>query len=161
MLIGKFILFSWLSWLHPFYVSVVEINHNKPEATLETSVRIFTDDFENTLKMRFPNSRVDLYHPERNGATDSLMSRYLREKLALTVNGKPMAWQYIGSERVEESTWCYLEIQQVPVVQTLRVNNKMLYEYKKEQINMHHVLVNGQRKSHKLDNPDSEVTFSF
>lgn len=148
-----------LAWMHPFFVSVVEINHNKAEATLETSVRIFTDDFENTLKTRFPNQAIDLYHT--SAATDTLINRYLREKLQLRVNGKPVAWTYLGSERVEESTWCYLEVSKVPEVKQLHISNRLLYEYKKEQINMHHITVNGERKSYKLDNPQSEVDFSF
>jgi hypothetical protein len=148
-----------LAWMHPFFVSVVEVNHNKAEATLETSVRIFTDDFENTLKMRFPNQAIDLYHT--TAASDSLISRYLREKIQLRVNGKPVAWTYLGSERVEESTWCYLEVSKVPEVKQLHISNKLLYEYKKEQINMHHITVGGERKSFKLDNPQTEVDFTF
>lgn len=151
----------WSIWMHPFFVSVIEINHNAAEKTLETSVRIFTDDFENTLKMRFPGKKIDLYQLASNGATDSLMSQYLREKMSISVNGKPVKFQYVGSERVDESTWCYLEVSAVSSVQSLHISNKILYEYKKEQINMHHVLVNGQRKSYKLDNPDTEVDFKF
>jgi hypothetical protein len=89
------------------------------------------------------------------------MSIYLTEKMAITVNGKLVKCKYIGSERVDESTWCYMEATGVASVQTLHVSNKILYEYKKEQINMHHVLVNGQRKSFKLDNPDTEADFTF
>lgn len=144
---------------HPFFVSVVEVNHNKAEQSLETSIRIFTDDFENTLKLRFPGKKIDLYHP--NAATDSLINTYLKEKIHFRVDGKWCAWQYIGSERVEESTWCYLEITKVPAVKQLQIVNRLLYEYKKEQINMHHVTVNGQHQSYKLDNPASEVTFTF
>ncbi|HSC52520.1 MAG TPA: DUF6702 family protein [Phnomibacter sp.] len=151
----------WSIWMHPFFVSVVEINHNAAERSLETSVRIFTDDFENTLKMRFPGKKIDLYHPAANGSTDSLISQYLKEKLVVSVNGKQVQFNYIGSERVEESTWCYLEATQVASVKSLHVSNKILYEYKKEQINMHHVSVQGERKSYKLNNPDTEADFSF
>jgi hypothetical protein len=72
-----------------------------------------------------------------------------------------VAWSYLGSERVEESTWCYLEVSKVPEVKQLHISNRILYEYKKEQINMHHITVNGERKSYKLDNPQSEIDFSF
>ena len=30
---------------HPFHVSVVEINHNAEDKTLEITCKIFTDDF--------------------------------------------------------------------------------------------------------------------
>jgi hypothetical protein len=148
-----------LGWRHPFYVSVVEIDYNQSAQTLETSVRIFTDDFENVLKTRFPGQKIDLYHT--HAATDSLISRYLQEKLQLKVNGKPVAMHYIGSERVEESTWSYFEIGTVSQVKQIDISNTLLYEYKKEQINMHHVTVGGQRKSHKMGQPDSRVLLSF
>ena len=32
--------------LHPFHVSVVEIEHNAEDKSLEISCKIFTDDFE-------------------------------------------------------------------------------------------------------------------
>jgi hypothetical protein len=153
--------FAWSIWMHPFFVSVIEINHNSAEKTLEASVRIFTEDFENTLKMRFPGKKIDLYQLAANGSTDSLMSMYLNEKMTVSINGKPVKFKYIGSERVDESTWCYLEASGVNAIQSLHISNKILYEYKKEQINMHHVLVNGQRKSYKLDNPDTEADFKF
>ena len=31
--------------LHPYYISVVEINHNPTDKTLEISCKIFTNDF--------------------------------------------------------------------------------------------------------------------
>jgi hypothetical protein len=51
------ILVQWLmagilSLVHPFYISMVEINHNAKDATVEISVRIFTEDFEKTLQKK-------------------------------------------------------------------------------------------------------------
>ncbi len=48
-------MFQWISLafialLHPFYVSVIEINHNTKDATAEISIRIFTQDLETTLQ---------------------------------------------------------------------------------------------------------------
>jgi len=37
----------------------------------------------------------------------------------------------------------------------------LLYAEHAEQINMMHVTVNGERKSTKLDNPQSSAAFSF
>jgi hypothetical protein len=152
---------SGMLLLHPFYVSVVDINHNQTEKTLEVSIRVFTDDFENTLKMRFPGRKVDLFSESSRASSDSLMHQYIREKLRITVNGRALNWSYLGSERVEESTWCYFEAAGVESVKKMQISNRMLYEYKKEQINMHHAVVNGERKSYKLDNPATEVVFNF
>ena len=47
------IMVQWLmtgivSLMHPFFISVIEVNHNAKDATVEISVRIFNEDFENT-----------------------------------------------------------------------------------------------------------------
>jgi hypothetical protein len=39
--------------LHPFHVSVVEINYNATDKTLEISCKIFTDDFEKVLAQNY------------------------------------------------------------------------------------------------------------
>jgi hypothetical protein len=39
--------------LHPYYISVVEINHNATDKSLEISCKIFTNDFETTLEKNY------------------------------------------------------------------------------------------------------------
>ena len=39
--------------LHPIFVSVTEIEHNAKDKTLEISCKIFTDDFEKTLRLTY------------------------------------------------------------------------------------------------------------
>ena len=48
-------LYQWLivaytALIHPFFVSMTDINYNDNNKSLEISVRIFTDDLENTLR---------------------------------------------------------------------------------------------------------------
>jgi hypothetical protein len=147
--------------LHPFYVSVVDLNHNADDKTLEVSVRIFTEDFEETLRMQYPAEKIDLIRVVNPAKTDSLISRYVRQKLALSAGNQLLNLRYLGFEKIEESIWCYFEVANVPVIKQLHVSNRLLYEFKKEQINMHNVTVGGQRKSYKLSNPDSQFDLNF
>jgi hypothetical protein len=152
---------SILLLLHPFFVSVTEINHNVREQSLEISIRIFTDDFENTLKLNAPNQKVDLMTPPKGGSMDSLVKNYLVQKMVFEVNGQKRTMQYLGFERVEESIWAYFEIPGVAQLKQLKISNPILYEYKKEQINMIHVINGENRQSRKLDNPVADWTFKF
>ena len=68
MLAGVFL----ISWVHPFHMSVVEINHNVQDKTLEISCKIFTDDFEKVLAKTY-NTKVDLTNPSNKAAMDSLV----------------------------------------------------------------------------------------
>ena len=147
--------------LHPFYVSVTEINHNVQDKTLEISLRVFTDDFENTLKMYAPGLKIDLINPPKMADMDSLINKYVTKKMQIVVNGQPKMLRYIGFERVKESVWCYFEINNVETLKTLKIHNPVLYEYKKEQINMIHVVDGDKRQSRKLDNPVADWVFSF
>lgn len=142
-------------FLHPFFVSVTEIQYNKVERSLEISIRIFTDDFENTLRMANPGKKVDFSLPE-TAAMDSLVSKYIRQKVQLVANDRAVPLQYVGFEKVAESVWCYFEVKTIDNLRKLHIHNGLLYEYKKEQINMHHVVNGSQRISRKLDNPTTD-----
>jgi hypothetical protein len=156
LLIRLFVVF-----FHPFFVSVTEINHNQQEESLEISIRVFTDDLENTLRMFAPGKKVDLMNPPANGAMDSLVKSYMLNKIKLEVNGAGKTMQYVGFERVEESIWAYFEIPGVPRLKKLKIKDPILYEYKPEQINMIHVISGGNRQSRKLDNPVADWEFNF
>ncbi len=71
-------LFQWLiagmiTVLHPLYVSVIEIDHNAKDKTVEISVRIFTDDLEATLR-KYTTARVDLTAPGHKPAMERLVN---------------------------------------------------------------------------------------
>src|SRR5580704_1920289 len=72
---------------HPFYVSVIEINHNAKDKTLEISCKTFTNDFESALEKSF-NTKVDLNNPKDKNAADKLISNYIIKHLQITIDGK-------------------------------------------------------------------------
>ena len=67
-------MFQWLSisliaLLHPFYVSVIDINHNTKEESVEMSIRIFTQDLEETLQ-KYSTAKIDMVHPTNKAVLD-------------------------------------------------------------------------------------------
>lgn len=146
--------------LHPFFVSVIQIDQNTKEKSLEISVRIFGEDFEATLK-KYGNTKLDLLHPTDKAATDKLVNSYLQSKLQLKVDGKPVTMHYIGYEQRLESIWVYLEVDNIATLKKLDVNCNLLYEFEQKQTNILHVKANGSDKSFKLDNPKASVSFDF
>src|SRR5258705_2874041 len=83
--------------LHPFHVSVTEINHNAKDKTLEISCKIFTDDFEDALTKKYKTT-VDLVKPKDKSAMDKLVSDYISNHLAIKTDDKPAMTNYIGFE---------------------------------------------------------------
>lgn len=159
------IMVQWLitgivSLMHPFFVSVIEINHNTKEATVEISVRIFTEDLEKTLQQN-NKGKVDMLNPPDKALLDKQIGDYLTQKLKLRINGKPVAMHYLGHEIQKESVWSYLEIPNIKSMKQLGINCTLLYDFEKMQSNIFHVKNMGEDKSYKLDYPQDQTIFNF
>lgn len=153
-------LFCSGSGMHPVYVSVTEIEHNAREKSLEVSCKLFTDDFENTLRKAY-RVKVDLLHPGNKASMNRLVDDYVQKHLKINIDGRAVQLTFIGYEEIEEGIYCYFEASGIERINNLEITDNLLYEYKKEQISLLHVMVNGSRKSTKLNNPDATATFSF
>ena len=145
---------------HPVFMSVTEIEHNAKDKTLEISCKIFTDDFERTLRQTYKGT-VDLINPKDKAAMNKLVSDYVQHHLLIAADGKKVALQFIGYEQQEEGILSYFQVDNIVSVKKIDVTDNILYEYKKEQIEIIHVTVAGNRKSTRLDNPQDKAGFEF
>ncbi len=146
--------------MHPIYVSVTSIEHNAKEKTLEVSCKLFTNDFEKTLRKTYKTS-VDLINPKDRSAMDKLINDYVLKHLKIATDGKPITLKYLGYEQEEEGITSYFEGANITEVKKIAVYNNLLYEYQIEQMGLIHITVAGIRKSTKLNNPDYKVVVEF
>ncbi|WP_438946804.1 DUF6702 family protein [Sediminibacterium sp.] len=156
----QWLLTASLAFIHPFYVSVIEINHNEKEATAEISIRIFTDDLEKTLQKQ-STATIDIIKPTNKAYIDQQINQYIGKTLQLKINGKPVKFNYVGYEIIKESVWSYFEVEQVKEMNTVDINCSILHDYETSQINLFHVKSKGNQKSYKLDYPQKTTQFSF
>jgi len=160
LLIGGFLFNPAKTAIHPIFVSVTEIEHNAKDKTLEISCKIFTDDFEKTLRQNY-KTHIDLLEPKEKNAMNNLVADYVQKHLRIKVDGKTVALQFIGFEQQEEGIVSFYQVNNIPLVKKIDITDNILFEYKKEQISILHVIVNGERKSSKLVNPEDKVSFVF
>ncbi|MBX2931520.1 MAG: hypothetical protein KF781_06195 [Chitinophagaceae bacterium] len=158
-------LFNWLligcvALLHPFYVSKIELNHNVQDKSVEISIRVFTDDMELTLE-NYGNTSIDIMHPKNPALVDSLLKKYIQEKLKISIDNHYKQLDYVGFEINKESVWVYMEIPNIATLQKVTIFCNFLYDYKQEQINIFQVKANGKDKSYKLENPKASVVFEM
>lgn len=146
--------------VHPFHVSVTEINHNSADKTLEVTCKIFTDDFERVLAQNY-KTKVDLINPPDKSKMDSLVKKYVLSHLVIKVNGRPVTMNYLGFEIDHEAAYSYVEIPNIPVVTKLEISNNIMYDLFDDQIGIIHTIVGGNRKSTKLNYPEKEAVFSY
>ena len=146
---------------HPIFVSVTEIDYNVNDKTLEVVCKIFTNDFENTLRKGYPKQKIDLLAAAQKKQMEKTVADYLSKHLKISVDGKSKSMEFLGFEQQEESIASYLQIGGVERFKNITVKNDILYEYKAEQISLIHITVMGKRKSTKLNNPDAVAVFEY
>ena len=145
---------------HPIYVSVTEIEHNSKENTLEVSCRIFTNDFETILR-KSSSTKIDLIKPSDKKSMNQLVEKYILNHLKINIDGMYKQMHFIGYEQAEEAIESYFQVDDVKSFKKITVQDNILYEYKTEQISIIHTILNNQRKSIKLNNPEDMAVFEF
>ena len=151
---------SFLLLFHPFYVSVTEIKHNSKSKSLEVSCRMFFDDVENAINKQY-HVKLDINKLSDKKVIDQYLGDYIRKHLKISADGKMLNLSCVGFEIQEDAAWVYLEVKNIEKVNKISVQDNLLFEQHLEQINMIHVIVDGNRKSTKLDNPDDRASFVF
>lgn len=145
---------------HPFHVSVVEINHNAADKTLEISCKIFTDDFEKILGKNY-RTKVDLINPPNKAVMDTLVKKYILSHLLVKADGRPVAMNYLGFENEGEAVYSYIEVENVATVKKIEIITNLMHDLFDDQVNIVHVTVGGNRKSNKMDYPATQTSISF
>ena len=147
--------------LHPFFVSVTEMEYNAGEKSLEISCKVFTDDLEKALR-KVHGPGVDLYHPKDKAVLEQQLSAYITRKLKLVVDGRPVQLQFIGYELEEQSTFGYFEVRDLPSPpHKVDVSNALFYELYDKQMGIVHLTVNGKRISNRVEFPETDSHFAF
>jgi hypothetical protein len=134
---------SLSAFVHPFYVSLTQIEHNIQNKSLEISVRIFADDLQKALQQY--QKTVKIYTNK-----NQLLTYYLQERLRMWVNGAWVNILFLGKEEDEEATWCYLEVKNIPFLKTVTIENQLLFNEFTSQVNMIHLKANNKIRSAAL-----------
>jgi len=145
---------------HPIHVSTTNIEYNSKDNKLEVICTIFTDDFEAALAKQY-HAKTDLNKADMHAAMDALIKSYIAANLNIKTGDIPAKLNYLGFEINREATDVYLESDKVPAVKKVDVEVSLLHNLFDDQINIVHIIVNGVRKSEKLDYPDKKVEQVF
>lgn len=152
--------FFTLAFKHPFYLGVIDLVYNAKEKSLQGSVKLFTNDLEGALK-KVHNNTVDLINVKNKESVTTILYDYLKKHFELKVNDKKISYKLIGFEREEESVLMYVEFDKSETPKKIEVDNTLLYDHLKEQINIVEIEVNNSKKSLKCTNPEKNSKFEF
>jgi hypothetical protein len=155
----KWLLAGSFAFIHPFFVSVTEINHNAKDKTLEISCKMFLDDTEKILKKQ--GTPVELTNPKEPKKVQQLISSYIKKHLLVKIDGKAVILEFIGYEVEGASVWSYYQVNDIATVHKIDISNNILYELYDTQISIMHAQVAGNKKSTRITNPETSVSFEF
>lgn len=146
--------------VHPFYISVCQVDHNPDTGALEMSFRIFTDDLELALET-MGTDRLRLGSEREAEKADLYISRYLARHVEIEIDGRRVSAAFLGKEVDSDAIWCYVEAENVPALETMTITNTLLLETYEDQVNLVHVNANGQKKSLVFNGQQVRQTLDF
>jgi len=155
-----FFLFSFKEEKHPYHVGSVEINYNSKSKTFEVTGRFFLDDLENGLNNKYGKS-LHFNDPKFKTQLNEALKNYSAEYFKLKTDNKFLKINYVGYEEDNESVNLYLESETVAAPKKVEAAVSFLYNLFDDQINIVHIIVNGNRKSEKLTFPNRYLYQQF
>ncbi|KAA0126282.1 hypothetical protein FY557_18175 [Chryseobacterium sp. SN22] len=154
------IFFSFTESKHPYHVGSVEINYNQKSKTFEITGRFFLDDLENGLNTKYGKS-LHFNDPKFKAQLNEFLKNYASEYFKLKANNKFLNVNYVGYEEDHESVNIYLESEKIEAPKKVEAAVSFLYNLFDDQINIVHIVVNGERKSEKLTYPNRYLFQQF
>jgi len=145
---------------HPYHVGSVEINYNSKSKTFEITGRFFLDDLENGLSKKYAKPlhfNDEKYKAQLNEALKNYSAEYFR----LKADNKFLKVNYVGYEEDSESVNVFLESETLTSPKKVEAAVSFLYNLFDDQINIVHIIVNGNRKSEKLVYPNRYLFQQF
>lgn len=147
-------------YAHKYYLSVTDIAFNEEAKAIQIISRLFYDDLEAVLQERYDeNLMVDPAEDQKK--LDAYLSRYLRAKLKITVNGREQEVNFLGKEYEDDYVVCYVEIANIEDVKSVNIENTLLMDVFPEQKNMVHTEILGKKKSLLLREGKTKALLNF
>jgi hypothetical protein len=146
--------------IHPYHVGSVEFNFNSKSKTFEVTGRFFMDDLENALNKKYGKS-VRFLDSKYKAEINRELEKYAAEYLKLKADNRFLKINYVGYEEDHESVNIYLESEALAVPKKVEAAVSLLYNLFDDQLNIIHIVINGERKSEKLNYPDRYLYQQF
>jgi len=160
LLIFSLICSSFNNDKHPYHVGSVEINYNSKSKTFEITGRFFLDDLENGLTEKY--KKPFHFNDEKyKTQLDIALKNYCTEYFKLKTNNQFLQVNYVGYEEDSESVNVFLESETVNNPKKVEAAVSFLYNLFADQINIVHIIVDGNRKSEKLSYPNRYLFQQF
>ena len=148
--------FSNLIWLliipllafgiHKHYISLTKVDFIKEKKAVQITMKFFLDDVERALENRM-GQPMELGTKDENKLADEFLETYVRQKFKIWINDKEMTYSYLGKEYENNDMFFYLELENIDQINSIAIQNSMLFETFEEQQNYIKLTVESVQKT--------------
>ena len=131
---------------HKYYVSTSLFNFTDTNS-LQITVRLFKDDFKDALKKKFSINDVLTDDMLIDSTFNSNINNYFNSFLIVSFGDVINKLNFLGLENKNDMFIFYLEVENLPNLNTISIDNKLLFDLYPEQQNIVHIKKNGNKKS--------------
>jgi len=125
--------------LHDFHFSRTDMRWNPETRTVQTTLRVFTDDLELALRNHYGlggEVKIWLGDDEEWSEVDGAIETWLDANVTLQLADSTLAWTWVGKEIELDVSYLYLESEPVPGRgATWRVTNRIFFHEFSDQVN--------------------------
>lgn len=151
-------IFLVLTSIHPYFVSIWEVELNPKTQTVQITCKVFLDDVEKGLKKRFTVEKWDWTKP----TADSLAFVYVKESISIQLQEKQINLKVIGKEVEFDVAYFYLESEKVALPQSkITIGIPFLVQAIEDQTNLVHLKQGNMKKSFLLNSSEQSYNYEF
>lgn len=132
--------------VHKFYVALYQINYVPQKKMLQITARIFVDDLNSAVGKKY-TKKINIGSENETDEDLILLKKYLSEKFSVKINGHSRPMNLLSKEMEGDVLICYLNIKEVPKVNSIEVYNAINIEGNSEQQNIMHFNVSGVKNT--------------
>ena len=132
--------------IHKHYISLTKIDFIEDKNAVQITMKFFLDDIEHALETRLEQP-MELATKEEHSMANKYLETYLRQKFKIWINSEEQNYSYLGKEYENNEVFFYIEIDNIQEINTIEVENSMLFELFPEQQNYVKLNLNNVQKT--------------
>ena len=137
-------------FIHDFHFGYTEIFYNKENKSIETSIKLFTDDLNKGIQEEY-NIDLKLNDDLEASNSNEIIQKYLLKNLSFNIDRKAKEYNYIGKEYEGDAIWIYLEVPKIKKIKEFQLRNSLLFDTYDDQKHRINIDLNNNIRSATLE----------
>lgn len=132
--------------MHKHYISLTKVDYIKEQNTVQITMKFFLDDIELALE-KIHDQPMELAGKTENKLADKYLEDYIRQKFRIWINEEVNRYTFLGKEYENDQVFFYLELEGIEQVNSISIQNSMLFDEFEDQQNYIKLDMDGVQKT--------------